>query len=585
VKLPRRLAFGCALTALLFFFTTTTPGAPRYGELTGVVLDPVGQPQLGASVSIDPEGVSGRDTMQSLLTDQNGVFAVRQLRPGLYAVRVTQAGFLPSMQLHIRVGAGLTTVVRVEMDSVFSSLDQLRRQPSESTKADDWKWVLRTSSATRPVLQLRDGTIVLASGESSSGDAPRAQPSTRIEMTAGSRQPGSASALPGSPATAVSYDQPLGGIGHLLVAGEMSYEPQAGTGATFASMWLPSGQLDQGSETTVVVREAHFAPGGQTIRSMRAEHSGQIVLGERLVVDYGAAYVADDVDGGLAATVRPRGKIGVRVSQRLSAAFSVESEPGSYGLRARNPAPESALDTLDTLPILVWNSTPGSRGRATLEDNWHEEFAVKRDVGAHGSIEGATYHDYSGHTAVFGYDAASGPNSPAPFPFVYARDGGANSTWGTRLAYMQKLSSNLELAAIYAWAGALAPEDGAGTSSNHPLPDMLSTQYRHSVAAKMSGKIPHAGTQIAASYKWINGTVVSRQDLFGEAAFGLDPNLSVAVRQPLPSFGRLGSHRWEAVADFRNLLAQGYVPVYSHEGRAVLMPVLRSFRGGVSFQF
>ena len=59
------------------------------------------------------------------MTDQNGVFALQRLSPGLYAVKVTQAGFLPSMQQHIRVGAGLTTLVRIEMDSVFSSLNQL----------------------------------------------------------------------------------------------------------------------------------------------------------------------------------------------------------------------------------------------------------------------------------------------------------------------------------------------------------------------------------------------------------------------------------------------------------------------------
>ncbi len=581
MNLLRCIASGCALIALLFL-SAPAPGATRYGQLTGVVLDAVGQPQLGASVSIDPEGVSGRDVPERLLTDQNGVFALQRLRPGLYAVRVTQAGFLPSMQQHIRVGAGLTTLVRIEMDSVFSSLNELRRQPSQSTEADDWKWVLRTSSATRPVLQFRDGTVVVAGGVSSSVDAPRTQPSTRIEMTSGSRQPGSASALPGSPATAVSYDQPLGGIGRLLVAGEMSYEPDAGTGATFASIWLPSGQLDQGSETTVVVREARFAPNDRMIRAMRAEHSGQIALGDSLVVDYGAAYVAAGI-GEVTATVRPRAKIAMRLSPRWNAALSMESEPGSYGLRARVPSPESALDTLDTLPVLIITGN-GS----TLEDNWHEEFAMKHDVGAHGSIEVAAYHDYSRHTAVYGYSdsTASGPDlTQAQLPFVYAHDGGAGSTWGTRLAYRQKLSSNVELAAIYAWAGALAPDSDASASSNQPLPDMLQMRYRHSVAARVSAKVPRARTEIAASYKWIDGTVASRQDLFGEAAFGLDPNLSLAIRQPLPSFGSIGQRHWEAVADFRNILAQGYVPVNSLGGHLVLVPVVRSFRGGVSFQF
>ena len=171
----------------------------------------------------------------------------------------------------------------------------------------------------------------------------------------------------------------------------------------------------------------------------------------------------------------------------------------------------------------------------------------------------------------------------ASFPSSMPATEAPAAAWGTRLAYRQMLSSNVEVAAIYAWAGALAPDSETGAGSD--LPDLLQMRYRHSVAARVSGKVPRTGTQIAASYKWIDGTVVSRQDLFGEAAFGLDPNLSLAIRQPLPPFNSNGSRHWEAVADFRNLLAQGYVPVSSQGGQMVLVPVLRSFRGGVSFQF
>jgi len=196
VKLLRGLATGCAFGVLLFL-ATSAPAAPqRFGQLTGVVIDPLGQPQLGASVSIDPEGI-GADAAQQVMTDQNGVFALRRLRPGLYAVKVTQAGFLPSMQQHVRVGAGLTTLVRIEMDSVFTSLEQLRRQPSQTTQADDWKWVLRSSSSTRPALQFQDGAVLVAGGESSNMDNPRPEPSARLEMTSGSREPGSPSALSG----------------------------------------------------------------------------------------------------------------------------------------------------------------------------------------------------------------------------------------------------------------------------------------------------------------------------------------------------------------------------------------------------
>jgi len=82
---------------------------------------------------------------------------------------------------------------------------------------------------------------------------------------------------------------------------------------------------------------------------------------------------------------------------------------------------------------------------------------------------------------------------------------------------------------------------------------------------------------------WISGATLSRLDAFGEAAYQMDPNLHVSLRQPLPGFGPAG--RWEVLADFGNLLAQGYMPVNGQESRIMLVPVLRSFRGGVSFQF
>jgi len=61
----------------------------------------------------------------------------------------------------------------------------------------------------------------------------------------------------------------------------------------------------------------------------------------------------------------------------------------------------------------------------------------------------------------------------------------------------------------------------------------------------------------------------------------MDPNLHFSVRQPLPGF----NGRWEALADFSNILAQGYVTVNGQDSRMMLAPILRSFRGGVSFQF
>ncbi len=77
------------------------------------------------------------------------------------------------------------------------------------------------------------------------------------------------------------------------------------------------------------------------------------------------------------------------------------------------------------------------------------------------------------------------------------------------------------------------------------------------------------------------GTALSPLDAFGEAAYQIDPNLHLSFRQPLPGL----NGRWEALADFSNLLAQGYVTVNGQDSRMQFVPILRSFRGGVSFQF
>jgi hypothetical protein len=64
-----------------------------------------------------------------------------------------------------------------------------------------------------------------------------------------------------------------------------------------------------------------------------------------------------------------------------------------------------------------------------------------------------------------------------------------------------------------------------------------------------------------------------------------DPYLNLFLLQPLPSPGILPG-QFEAVADFNNLLAQGYVTVHTPGGgQGYLFPAARSFRGGFNFIF
>src|SRR4029077_3574478 len=145
----------CWTTVLVAVLAVSAPAKQGYGTLTGVVLDPSGMPQMGASVWLMSEDASGKIISQ-LSSNQDGTFSTDHLKPGKYAVRVSLAGFLPSIERHIAVMADLTTLLRVQVDSVFSSLDTLRRKSDAPVETDDWKWVLRSSSATRAILQWSD---------------------------------------------------------------------------------------------------------------------------------------------------------------------------------------------------------------------------------------------------------------------------------------------------------------------------------------------------------------------------------------------------------------------------------------------
>src|ERR1700722_13297030 len=174
---------------------------PGYGTLSGVVVDPSGTPQMGATVWLISDDGGGR-TISKLLSNAHGAFSTDHLKPGNYAVRVSLAGFLPAMERHIAVVAELTTLLRVQMDSVFASLDTLRRKSDVPTESDDWKWVLRSSAATRTILQWDDTGNQIASS-TLGADLPSEQtPRALVQVTNGAMRPGSASNFPNSPATA-----------------------------------------------------------------------------------------------------------------------------------------------------------------------------------------------------------------------------------------------------------------------------------------------------------------------------------------------------------------------------------------------
>jgi hypothetical protein len=581
VKQERLRTLGALILTVMVSSFAAIPAAaqakPVSGKLAGVVRDAAGTPQMGASVELISEAV-GVAANRGFLTNTQGMFRGDKLAPGFYTVRVTLAGFLPTLEKHIRVTSNLTTVVRIELESMFASLDQLRRMPASSTaEVDDWKWVLRSASSMRPVLEWVDSDTLSVS--SMSGETSRARlPRMRMEFTDGARRPTSASSIASSPATAVAYDQKLGGTSKLIFAGQVNYDSDAPAGG-IATVWLPTGTLGAGPHTALVLREAKLGPVGPTFRGIRFDQGGVLAFGDRTILRYGSEYVLVGL-GTAASSIRPRAELDMRLNDDWSTALVFASMPNGPGpLEANDAQPggalAAALDELDAFPALLWR-----RGRPVLQNGLHEEISAERKISTRGKLQFASFHDDNRHVAVFG----RGSGLPTAdyfqdgFSSGFAYDGGSASSWGTRVAFREKFDGNVEVTAVYSFGGALAPS----ADTDDLLRDALRHAQRHSVGAAISSKVPGLGTKVQAGYKWVSGVSVSSVDSYGESLFQMDPYLHVIVRQPLPKFS-LG--RWEAIADCNNLLAQGYVSTNSRDGRVVLVPAFRTFRGGLSVQF
>jgi len=581
------LCFGIVFAAALGVCVSAPPAAAQVhaktssGTIAGQVRDASGIPQLGATVDILAEA-PGVSLSQQFLTNTQGVFRAENLPPGLYTIRVTLAGFLPGLEKHVQISSNLATVVRIELESLYAAIEELRRAPANGVaEPDDWKWVLRSASGLRPVLQWHEEDTEVSS--SVVADTGRSLPLGRIEITGGARRPGSVSNIDAAPATAFAYDQRIDGSNQIIFAGQASYDEDSPAGG-LAAMWLPTGSLENGPRSTMVLREAKIGPDSPIFRGVRLDQSASMTFGDRFLLRVGGEYVL--VGAGAAAwSVRPRVSWESRIAPNwyvdaIYAALPVgiAEADSSFSDLTGSPAPgvlASALDQLDSLPALMWRG-----GRPVLENGRHEELSGEHKFGTRGALQLAAFHDDSTHVALFG----KGADLPAPDYFQdfyskeFAYDGGSSVSWGTRAALREKLTEDLELTTIYAFSGALVPI----SAPDGVLRDALRTMQRHSAAVKVTGRIPVTGTKLTAGYKWINGTALSRVDPYGEGVYDVNPYLHVGIRQPLPwvSLGRL-----EANAECDNLLAQGYLPINTRDGQMLLVPAFRTFRGGLSLQF
>ncbi len=597
---PRRFpvphgGIGMKVLVLLGLLLLALPGLgaspPRGagGKLSGIVVDENGTPQMGATVwVISEQGLGG--TPVKLFTNDRGIFSASRLLPGLYSVRVTLSSYLPAVKSHIAVDLRTPAFLTVRLDSILTSFNALRRPTRSEVDPDEWKWVVRTSPISRPVLRMvgRDEPRVEGAGSGSSESARRAKDRMMAELSSGSSRRGSLRQSLGGFGSGFAYEHNLAGTAKLLFAGDFGY--QRGLAAAVSTLWLPNGSFEDGPHASFSLRQS-FVPDGMRsdllggvpyFRAVRTRYGSQIPLGGSFVLRYEVEYQAVGLHG-VRQAILPEASLIYELNTSTRLTLRVATQPGSFS--SPDSLLRAALNELDQFPALMLRN-----GRPFFQSGLYEEIGYEQRFGSHGLIQAAAFHQQLNHTAVYGRSNAGLTLDPANFlsdlaagGFTY--DGSRMRTNGFRVGYLRKFSDRWEASFGYGLAGALTADSRAVTDFAE-VRNLLRPAYRQSLMGGVVTRLPQSGTRLAASYRWLSGDVVAPPDPFNDSFAAADPYLNLEVRQPLPGFFIFPAGRIEARADFRNLLAQGYIPIRSSDGQVVyLIPAFRTFRGGVSFQF
>jgi hypothetical protein len=546
--------------------------ASKPGSISGFVRNSRGTPQMGASVEVFVPGAA--DTL-TVFTNEQGYYRAAGLLPGMYFVKVTAPSFLPTLRENVSLRAGAHLAVNLTLNTLFEAMELLPARRRAAEDDDDWKWTLR-STANRPILRvLDDGPLVVVAS------TPRKEDRTlkaRVAFLAGSDNEG----LGGSNDQTAAFDVErslFSSAATVALAGNVGY----GHGSpTTILRGTYSHQFSNGSRPEVAVTFRRLATPDAATREAALEAlalslSDSMTLMDFVELNYGGELQGIQFRGRMSA-FRPFGGVGVHLSPNTVVRYQyATAEPSTRLAKGFDTAP---ADLTESGPRVTLEA-----GEPRLERARHQEISVSRRQGKT-SFQVAVYADHVSDVALNGAGAVSSDSGdflPDVYSNTFTFNGGDLDTRGVRVVAERKLGGNLTGTFSYAYGGVL---ELAGSDLDwQTVHSSLRNQYAHSVAGKLTGRVPKAGTRWIASYRWTSThQAVTPVDLFDASPGQTDPYFCFFIRQPLPKSASLG--HMEALIDVRNLLAEGYVPVFAPDGHTLnLMQAPRSIRGGLAFTF
>ena len=572
-----RIEFGRGLTivAVLLLAGGGVCAAVPTAAISGVVRDTQGVAQMGAMVQV----ISGPVNVATAFTDMYGRYHFTNLGPGRYQVRATAALFVPALRANLRLVNGARATVNLTL-SMLS--DPTAWIPAERRKADepadDWSWTVR-SSASRPILRMMgDGQLVLVS--SSATERPGSAPVTaRAAVTSGDGGFGG-----GGSHNALSFDRPM------VDGSEMVLRSDFGTARTPYGLG-PSVEIDAGYERRVMLDgasrlvvsvESHpelmNSGGALGMQMARISSAQKFKLGDMVDIEAGGTVYAVRTTGDAVA------------SQPFVRVALHPGEVWTLGYRMATSRDVQGFDGLNSLEAGVPMAATVN-GRMRTESGNHQELSVSRKAGP-GIVQAALYRDVITRPAIAGtgvMSAADLQGTPGGSSIVadtvtdaFQFLGRSYSTRGVSLMVSEPLTSGL-------WA-AVEYENGAGLMTRDEVPATLAEEVEgmhaisaHALTAALKGRVLRSGTKMRVSYRWEPRRMVTPVGAY--EAFSDQPYLSFRLRQTM-RMGGLLPPGLEATVDVTNLLAQGYQPFLSADGRTLyLAQAPRALQAGLSFTF
>jgi hypothetical protein len=527
--------------------------------------------------------------IRQALTNEQGKFAFDTLSPDLYSIRVTLASFIPAIRRNISVEAGSNSVLQINMATLLSSVD-LTSSPARGTlMTDDWKWVLRTSQATRPVLRFLPDS---SSSTPSSAATIFSDVTGLVKVSAGDGESFNTVGQQDM-GTAFAVATSVNGSARVQFSGNFGYAGNTGVPVGGFRTTYTKDQDGFGPEISLTVRQLYLpiragaamagSDGVPSLRTMSMAMQDKIALSDVLNLEYGMSIESvtflqrlNYLSPFIRATYEVDEKSSVRV------AYSSGSEPTELLARSGEPGGNLTQD-LAALALLPRISLLDDQARVQRTQTF--EAGYKRVQGTRRYSVGF-YREAVSNAAFL----MSGPANFVPASDTLPNfgtqsqifDAGNFEDFGYTAAVTQSLGDYTE-ATLGAGRGGALVNDGQTVSSSDVRSQIRQAQ-RNWITARVSTTLPGSGTKLITDYGWTDFRALMPEHAFLAQESVEDTGWNIRIRQPLPMLSGWAG-RFEATIDLRNLLAQGYLPLSAGGQRAVLTNSPRAVRGGLSFIF